>query len=307
MRLFTKLLKKHRSTARKYADPIILGKAEETIERYREIISDPLNLLISRVPSSGYVDSEKCVILHNGNRVPVEGDLAYYREFSDILILNRGVHEPLEEFCFQETLKKIRSPSPLMLELGAYWAHYSMWFLKEKPDGVCVMVEPDQTNLNCGRNNFSINKFKGEFIKSFVGRESFKVDEFVSERKIERLQILHSDIQGYELEMLEGSSTFLQEHRADYIFVSTHSQKLHSSVVQTLENLGYRVEISADFDHQTTSLDGFVLASSPNVEPIFEEFVPMGRIEIAGLNQQQLIAYLLSVPLVRKTEVCEPL
>jgi len=46
----------------------------------------------------------KKVILHNGIRVPVGGELACYGEFSDILVINRGVHEPLEEYCFQELL-----------------------------------------------------------------------------------------------------------------------------------------------------------------------------------------------------------
>jgi hypothetical protein len=111
-----------------YANPELLEKAPSFLERYREVVSDPINLLIKRVPEAGYVDKNGFVILHNGNRVPVEGKLAYYNNFSDILIINRGVHEPLEEFCFQEVLKKIKTESPIMIELGAYWAHYSMWF-----------------------------------------------------------------------------------------------------------------------------------------------------------------------------------
>ena len=94
---------------RTWANSNTLQKASTFIERYRESICDPLNLLIKRVPKAGYVDGLGCVILHNGNRVPVAGELAYYRDFSDILIINRGVHEPLEEYCFQQVLKKIKS------------------------------------------------------------------------------------------------------------------------------------------------------------------------------------------------------
>jgi hypothetical protein len=40
-------------------------------------------------------------------------------------VLNRGVHEPLEEFVFQEVLKRLPEACA-MIELGAYWGHYSM-------------------------------------------------------------------------------------------------------------------------------------------------------------------------------------
>ena len=96
------------------------------LARFRDILSDPLNVLIEKDPRAGYVDHDLNVFLHNGHRVPTSGDLAYYDQFSRILILNRGVHEPLEEFCFQETIKVIENPKPLMVELGSYWAHYSM-------------------------------------------------------------------------------------------------------------------------------------------------------------------------------------
>lgn len=56
--------------------------------------------------SAGQVE-EGLVYLHNGHRVPVAGKYAYYDDFSNILVINRGVHEPLEEFCFQEILKRL--------------------------------------------------------------------------------------------------------------------------------------------------------------------------------------------------------
>jgi hypothetical protein len=99
--------------------------------RFREVISDPLNLLIERVPMAGFLDGNQ-VYLHNGLRVPVAGPGAYYGPFSQLLVINRGVHEPLEEFVFQEVLKCLPE-APSMIELGAYWGHYSMWFKKERP------------------------------------------------------------------------------------------------------------------------------------------------------------------------------
>jgi hypothetical protein len=277
-----------------YCEMEKLEKASIYIERYREIVSDPLNLMISRVPEAGYVDKSGNVILHNGHRVPVYGPLAYYSEFSDILIINRGVHEPLEEFCFQALLKKIKIKNPKMLELGAYWAHYSMWLLKEFPGASCFLVEPDKKNIECGRNNFNINNYKGEFIQDFVGSCGFKLDEFMSERKIENLEILHSDIQGYELEMIEGGQYIFRNHRVSYIFISTHSNSLHKAVEKSLISLGYVIEVSSGEEH-TTSGDGFIMAHSPKVVPIFDGFSPLGRVQIAKSNPKELLNSLVAL------------
>jgi len=278
---------------REYGNPSRLDKATVLVERYREIVSDPLNILINRVAEAGYVDAFGCVILHNGNRVPIEGNLAYYRDFSDVLIINRGVHEPLEEYCFQTVLSKIQTESPTMIELGSYWAHYSMWLKKAFPAAKCHMIEPDSNNLKCGENNFSINGYSGEFINDFVGSSGFLLDEFVIEREISSLDILHSDIQGHELEMLQGGKYFLSENRANYVFISTHSEVLHFAAVKILQDYSYRIEVSSGFDTHTTSCDGFILASSPNMEPVFNNFLPLGRIDIARSTPERLLKSIL--------------
>lgn len=168
-----------------------------------------------------------------------------------------------------------------MIELGAYWAHYSMWLKKMKPRAQVILVEPEAAYLDAGRANFERNGFKGEFIKAFVGTGKFEVDDFFRNRKIKSLDILHTDIQGYETEMLLGAGDVLARRRVRYLFISTHSQAIHTGVVSALQQTGYRVEISSDFDNQTTSFDGFVFASSPDVEPVFGAINVLGRDEIA--------------------------
>jgi hypothetical protein len=247
--------------------------------RFREVISDPLNLLIERVPLAGFLDGDQ-VYLHNGLRVPVGGPGAYYGPFSQLLVINRGVHEPLEEFVFQEVLKRLPD-DPSMIELGAYWGHYSMWLKKERPKGEVILVEPDPGFLKAGQDNFARNGFKGEFIQAFVGTGKFEIDDFFRNRKIRKLDILHTDIQGFEVEMLRGARDVLTRRRVHYLFISTHSQQIHGEIVDQLNNLGYRVEISSDFDAQTTSFDGFVFASSPEVDAVFGAIDILGREEIA--------------------------
>ena len=140
------------------------ASSSDLLGRFREIVSDPINLLIERVPQAGFIE-DNLVFLHNGNRVHYSGENAYYEGFSDILVINRGVHEPLEEFAFQECLK-VLPQRPSMLELGAYWAHYSMWLKKKRPDAAVTMVEPDAGNLRVGSANFDLNNYRGEFAQA---------------------------------------------------------------------------------------------------------------------------------------------
>jgi Methyltransferase FkbM domain len=267
----------------------MMGKAapSDFLGRFREVISDPLNLLIERVPAAGFVEGD-LVYLHNGLRVPVAGPGAYYGPFSQVLVLNRGVHEPLEEYVFQQVLKRLPD-GPSMIELGAYWGHYSMWFKKQRPKGSVILVEPDPACLRAGQDNFARNGFEGEFIQAFVGAGKFEVDAFFRNRKIKQLDILHTDIQGFEVEMLQGARDVLAKRRVHYLFISTHSQAIHGTIVGGLNELGYRVEVSSDFDVQTTSFDGLVFASSPDVAPVFGDIRILGREEIAQCGPEDVL------------------
>ncbi|MFZ3375709.1 MAG: FkbM family methyltransferase [Chthoniobacterales bacterium] len=266
---------------------------DDILGRFREVISDPLNLLIHKVPLAGVVEKNE-VYLHNGNIVPFDGAGAYYGKFSELLVLNRGVHEPLEEYVFQELLKNLPE-TPLMIELGAYWGHYSMWLKKLRPKSTTILVEPDPANFLSGVRNFDRNGYEGEFIESFVGHGQLEIDKFLSSRSMDHLDILHADIQGYEAQMLEGCQNSLKGCRIDHLFISTHSQELHTKIVSEIERVGYVLEVSSDFDNETTSYDGFVFASSPCAKKLFEGFAPLGRTSIVESVPDRLLATLLEV------------
>lgn len=272
------------------ANADVNGKAANFIERHREIISDPLNLLIARHPKAGYLDADDHVYLHNGNRVPVAGPYAYYKEFSDILVLNRGVHEPLEEFCFQTLLTRLATYSdPItMLELGAYWGHYSMWMKSAFAQAQVTLVEPDPVNLASGQHNFALNGYEGQFIKDFVGKGHFSVDAHLQASTRSTLTLLHADIQGFEVEMLRDAGQSLTAKAVDYVFVSTHSNPLHEACLGLLSDYGYCIEVSSDPDSHTTSSDGFILACARDDLRLFKTFAPVGRLELTRLTPSEI-------------------
>lgn len=261
-------------------------------ERFRDVISDPLNLLIRRHPMAGTV-KEGLVTLHNGHRVPIDGDGAYYGSFSRILVYNCGVHEPLEEFAFQSLLPYMPT-QPVMLELGSYWAHYSMWMAQFRPGSLLHLVEPDAANLAAGQANFLRHGYQGSFTKAFVGKgDGLQVDDYMTACGLGRLTLLHSDIQGHELDMLAGAATALDEHRIDWLFVSTHSQHLHQAVIAKLQAFDYRIEVSSDFETHTTSFDGFIMAAAPHCPVILSNRLPpLGRTEIVTASPQMKLARL---------------
>jgi len=225
--------------------------------RFNEILSDPNNKFIPRVPMAGKT-IDNFIIMHNGLKT-ASGDQSYYGSFSDILIRNKGVHEPQEERVFMEVLKDIPGGGT-MLELGSYWAFYSMWFNKEINNANCHMIEPDLKCLNIGKRNFDINNMKGQFTHGSIGKNGIQIDNYIEDNNINFVDILHSDIQGAEYQMLQGAEKSICEGKIKYIFISTHSQKLHYKCLDYLFKKDFSILANADFKYGTYCYDGILVA-----------------------------------------------
>jgi hypothetical protein len=275
-----------------------LQKATSYIERFREIVSDPLNMLIERVPHAGYLDGNGNVFLHNGVSVPIKGPGSYYQDFSEIFIINRGVHEPLEEYCFQTLLSYLssRDETHSMLELGAYWGHYSLWFSKVLSSVSCTLVEPELANLEAGKANFIRNQAEGRFIQDIVGKEGFGVDQYLlaAESTGSPLTLLHSDIQGYEVEMLVGAEQSLRKGMVEFVMVSTHGDELHRECERLISDYGFIVEVSSEPILHTTSTDGFIFARRRDLPPIVTFPNILGRVDILHSSADELREYVMS-------------
>lgn len=246
-------------------DDLPKGEKQVWSERIRLVMADRHNKLIPRHKNAGQ-KHKRGLVMHNGLLV---SPLSYYNKpMLQMLVANRGVHEPEEEFIFSAVLRFL-SPTATMLELGSYWAFYSMCFLNGFPKRTALMVEPEAENLASGVTNFELNGFKGTFVQAGVGARTssgnprvISIDEFLHSQGIQNLDVLHCDIQGYELEMLEGAFRFLSEQRASCIFISTHSNELHTNCKERLLSFGYIVLRDTDLDH-TSSYDGLLFACSP--------------------------------------------
>ena len=163
-----------------------------------------------------------------------------------------------------------------MIELGAFWSFYSMWFNTNVSNAKNYMVEPDAFNLSCGVRNFNLNKIKGDFTQAFVGTKNstdslgnrtIGIDDFCQEKNISFVDILHCDIQGYEYDMLIGAEKMIAKDAVGYFFISTHSNEVHNECLQHLINKNYAIVATADLD-ETFAEDGLIVAKSKNYKGI---------------------------------------
>ena len=161
--------------------------------RIRTVLDAPDNIHIPRVKNAGRISKFK-LIMHNGI---VVDPLSYYGlPFAELFKQSGGVHEPQEEYVFQEILKVINHEKPVMMELGAYWSFYSLWFRSVFPSSKNFMVEPDKKNLLYGMRNFRINNQTGVFIQKGISNKVDNsshlttVDYLSVKYNIDRLDIL---------------------------------------------------------------------------------------------------------------------
>lgn len=249
-------------------DKLYINTSLEEIwkERIADVISCPDNALIVRHNSAGQVKNGK-QLMHNGINVTLGG---YYGDpITQMLYKNKGVHEPQEELAFGLVLDTIPEEGT-MIELGSYWAFYSIWFNKKIKNAKNFMVEPDPNNLRYGVNNFRLNRISGIFTNAYVGKKSstlnkmssINIDDYVAEKKINFIDILHSDIQGFELDMLLGASQTIKENKIGYFFISTHGNKVHYECLDFLLLHKFQILCSAD-EFDTYSLDGLIVAKAP--------------------------------------------
>lgn len=223
-------------------------------------------------------------IMHNGLQVKAGG---YHGDWMAQIIRSlQGHHEPQEELVFHHILRYARHNS-LIVELGAYWSYYSLWYLNEIPGSSAICIEPDPNNLRLGQYNASLNGLEDriDFHNGCVGGESRErvelrcesdgqmhtlpcldmaaVSRLANERTIE---ILHMDVQGAELPFIRSMVSAAEHKRLRFVIVSTHhssisgSRTTHVDCRQSLLELGGVILAEHDVQ-QSYSGDGLIAAS----------------------------------------------
>jgi hypothetical protein len=210
-------------------------------------------------------------LMHNGVKVILN---SYYDSqwLTDVIYGLKGHHEPQEEKCFYEVLKYIPD-NATMIELGSYWAYYSLWFAFEIKGAQNYLIEPDPKRLEIGRKNFELNNKTGIFKRGFAGvmidqdpdisgAQWISIDDFIDKEGIKHVHILHADIQGGETKMLETTIRHLSN--IDYFFISTHNPTNHIPCLHFFKTHGFII-LAEHSDDESCSGDGLIVAKRKGV------------------------------------------
>jgi len=232
---------------------------------------------IERQPNSGSISLGGIQQLHHGVRV-IAGSY-YGPEYALLMQATKGVHEPQEELAFQMVLDRIKSRASVanihMLELGAFWGFYSIWFLKSFLDADALLIEPDPFNLSSGIKNLKINhvQTRAIFKRAFVacGSQSshaqcptINIDSLEYYKIGKPITVLHCDIDGFELDMLAGAQKTFEKRLVEYVFISTHSDHLHQQCLEKLVGLNF-VCLAEHNVSESYSNDGLIVAAAQHI------------------------------------------
>lgn len=223
-------------------------------------------------------------VMHNGVNVIAGG---YHGDWMAHIIRSlRGHHEPQEELLFHTILRACRHNS-VFVELGAFWAYYSLWYLSEIPGSRAICIEPDPFNKSVGEENIRLNGMADRVIykAGFAGGLSqkqatmhvesqaapitlpmFDMSSVLELAGSDVVEILHMDIQGAELAFLQSLESTIAQKRLRFVVVSTHHSSIsgstttHDDCLASIRSMGGRVLCEHNVQ-ESFSGDGLIVAS----------------------------------------------
>lgn len=221
-------------------------------------------------------------VMHEGTLVRAGGYHGWW--MTQIIRKLRGHHEPQEEFVFHHLVKHAREGT-LMVELGAFWAYYTNWYLGAVRGSQALCIEPDANNMAVGQHNLSLNARAARWEMACVGREHAdavpirresdgmvvsvpchsmdSILELTGRRPVEMLLI---DVQGAELPFLESLGDAVSAGLLRFVVVATHHESIsgteatHQDCLRQLLGLG-AVILCEHTVEESFSGDGLIAAS----------------------------------------------
>jgi FkbM family methyltransferase len=261
---------------------------------------------LPRVDEAGDVierDGRRLQVMHNG--LVVVADSYYGDWMTEIIRRLGGHHEPQEEVVFAAVLRRLAASeviAPAMVELGAFWGYYAMWFLRELADAGAraLLVEPDPGNLDLGRLHLQLNGLQATTLRASVGTEHGRRSAFrcerdgrvrltrevtlpgiLDEQELARVDLLLCDTQGAETELLQGGAEALAAGRVRFLMISTHHHSIsgdaltHQRCLHAVRAAGGHV-FAEHTVSESCSGDGLIAASFAPEDADLE--VPVTRV-----------------------------
>lgn len=182
--------------------------------------------------------------------------------------------EAPEKILFQFA-KPFFPVTPVIFDVGAHKGSYTEYVLSEMPDADCFLFEPNEhlcdfylskykafntlVGATSGPKDFYECEGKADELSSMYKRPVFDelqvstgkvgcitIDEFCSDLSIERIDLLKIDVEGAELDVLNGAEKMLSDRKIYFLQVEYGGTYPDAGitglqVIQYLNELGYKV------------------------------------------------------------------
>lgn len=235
---------------------VLFAKLPQTLRRHRLMTAwmrltgeDPLQLVRIRGDARGYADMSDGFL----RLIVIDGD--YERDFfriADALLqhgvefLDVGANHGLLSFGLAQKFPRVRfhlfEPNPKLLEsIGKSRNLYPSMQAEINPVAVCdedgtisFEVQSEQTGAS-------------HIIKSGgVSVRSVRLDTYLNDKAVDRVDLLKLDIEGYELTALQGAECALQKHHIKAIYFEYFEKylvrvALPAELLKYLDSLSYEV------------------------------------------------------------------
>jgi len=176
-----------------------------------------------------------------------------------------------ERLRFENVCDNIRNPAPTMVELGCFWAIWTIIFGKRFPNANLIILEANPDKLAVGLTNLTMNGLSAtahfnainsdaSMSKSEFGDlvQNITLDSVFKLNKLNEIDLLHLDIQGSELGVHKDIISALKKGLIHNTIIATHSTMIHEILLKDFELISDRFDIE-DLPYQQGIGDGEII------------------------------------------------
>lgn len=203
------------------------------------------------------------------------GKVAYKTSFNNIsLLTNEALYQIVEDFNYYQHFYKVQ-PNDVVIDAGANCGHLSIFFSKlAGPNGKIIAFEPDKFNIERIESNIKLNDGlasnikiedlllwdKNELIDFYeagtvgssavwmpdnehcVKKQAVRIDDWVIENNVQKLDFIKMDIEGAEIEALDGCIKTIETLKPNFAIASYHivnDEQTYIKVEQFFASMDY--------------------------------------------------------------------
>ena len=249
-----------------------------------KIVAHDLFAKFSFHPLAGQI-VDGCQYLWDGSKLVVPWSSV---EVMEIVKDVKGLPEPIETDRFVKLIQSLSGGEIILYELGAGGGIYSLYAAKISPAMKLLLVEPNDFLYEVTKKNIVLNGLyeratiihaaiserAGEMVRisddmhsSCIGAAdgyavvTVTVDALVQSLGDNRVDVLHMDVQGAEMKALKGCIASFGAGIIKNIFISTHSDELHTQCIEVLQEQNFRIDYSRSTSEAEAGYDGLIVAN----------------------------------------------